>query len=141
MLNLTAAQRRALKAKAHHLQPVVLVGDAGLTPTVLREIDINLKSHELIKIRVFGDDRAARAAMIEAICTPLNAVAVQHIGKILVIFRPRPADEATPTKREIREAKPLGKISGKKTTGRPAKPGPRSAKPGPRRTKRSFQGA
>jgi RNA-binding protein len=138
---LTAALRRALKAKAHHLQPVVLIGDAGLTPTVLREIDIALKSHELIKIRVFGDDRAARAAMIEAICTPLNAVAVQHIGKVLVIFRPRPADEAVPTKREIREAKPAGKISGKKTTGRPAKPGPRSAKPGPRRTKRSFQGA
>jgi putative YhbY family RNA-binding protein len=137
MLNLTAAQRRALKAKAHHLQPVVLVGDAGLTPTVLREIDINLKSHELIKIRVFGDDRAARAAMIEAICTPLNAVAVQHIGKVLVIFRPRPADEAVPTKREIREGKPAGT----NPKGRPAKPGPRSARPGPRRTKRSFQGA
>jgi RNA-binding protein len=137
MLNLNPAQRRALKARAHHLQPVVLIGDAGLTPTVLREIDINLKSHELIKIRVFGDDRAARAAMIEAICTPLNAVAVQHIGKILVIFRPRPADETKPTKREIREGKPAAK----KTTGRPAKPGPRSARPGPRRTKRSFQGA
>ena len=138
---LTAAERRALKAKAHHLQPVILIGDAGLTPTVLREIDIALKSHELIKIRVFGDDRAARAGMIEAICTPLNAIAVQHIGKVLVIFRPRPADEATPTTREIREAKPPGKIPGKKTTGRPPKPGPRSARPGPRRTKRSFQGA
>jgi len=137
MLNLNPAQRRALKARAHHLQPVVLIGDAGLTPTVLREIDINLKSHELIKIRVFGDDRAARAAMIEAICTPLDAVAVQHIGKILVIFRPRPADEVKLTKREIREGKPVGK----KTTGRPPKPGPRSAKPGPRRSKRSFQGA
>jgi putative YhbY family RNA-binding protein len=137
MLNLNPAQRRALKARAHHLQPVVLIGDAGLTPTVLREIDINLKSHELIKIRVFGDDRAARAALIEAICTPLQAAAVQHIGKILVIFRPRPADEAKPAKREIREGKPAGK----KTAGRPAKPGPRSARPGPRRTKRSFQGA
>jgi RNA-binding protein len=137
MLNLNPAQRRALKARAHHLQPVVLIGDAGLTPTVLREIDINLKSHELIKIRVFGDDRAARAAMIEAICTPLDAVAVQHIGKILVIFRPRPADEEKLTKREIREGKPAGK----KTTGRPPKPGPRSGRPGPRRSKRSFQGA
>jgi len=141
MTILTAAQRRALKAKAHHLQPVVLIGDAGLTPTVLSEIDIALKSHELIKIRVFGDDRAARAAMIESICTPLNAVAVQHIGKILVVFRPRPADEAAPTKREIRGAKPAGKIPGTKPTGRPPKPGARSARPGPRRTKRSFQGA
>jgi RNA-binding protein len=137
MLTLNPAQRRALKAKAHHLQPVVLVGDAGLTPTVLREIDISLKSHELIKIRVFGDDRAARAAMIEAICTPLDAVAVQHIGKILVIFRPHPTDEPASKSRQLREAK----SATKKTLGRPPQPGPRKAKPGPRRTKRSFQGA
>jgi RNA-binding protein len=134
---LTSAERRALKARAHHLQPVVLIGDAGLTPTVLREIDINLKSHELIKIRIFGDDRDARAAMIEAICTPLNALAVQHIGKILVIFRPRPADEPASKSRQLREAK----SATKKTLGRPPRPGPRKAKPGPRRTKRSFQGA
>lgn len=137
MLTLNPAQRRALKAKAHHLQPVVLVGDAGLTPTVLHEIDSSLKSHELIKIRVFGDDRAARAAMVEAICTPLHAVAVQHIGKILVIFRPRPADEPASKSRQLREAK----SATKKSLGRPPRPGPRSAKPGPRRTKRSFQGA
>ncbi len=117
------------------MQPVVLVGDAGLTPTVLREIDINLKSHELIKIRVFGDDRAARAAMIEAICTPLNAVAVQHIGKILVLFRPRPAEEPASKSLQRRE---LG--SATKKSLRPPKPGSRTAKPGPRRTKRSFQG-
>ncbi|MBX9905317.1 MAG: ribosome assembly RNA-binding protein YhbY [Burkholderiales bacterium] len=135
MLTLNPAQRRALKARAHHLQPVVLVGDAGLTPTVLREIDINLKSHELIKIRVFGDDRAARAAMIEAICTPLNAVAVQHIGKILVLFRPRPAEEPASKSLQRRE---LG--SATKKSLRPPKPGSRTAKPGPRRTKRSFQG-
>lgn len=135
MLNLTPAQRRALKAKAHHLHPVVMVGDAGLTPPVLREIDISLKSHELIKIRVLGDDRAARAELAAALCAPLGAAIVQHIGKILVIFRPRPADEPPPTKRQVREAGPAGK----KTSGRPPKPGPRSARPGPRRTKRSYQ--
>lgn len=137
MLILNPAQRRALKARAHHLQPVVLIGDAGLTPTVLHEIDTSLKSHELIKVRVFGDDRAARATMIEAICTPLNAVAVQHIGKILVIFRPRPEDEPVSKSRQLRDAK----SAPKKALGRPARPGPRSARPGPRRTKRSFQGA
>jgi len=137
MLNLTPAQRRALKAKAHHLQPVVMVGDAGLTPTVLREIDISLKSHELIKIRVLGDDRTMRAGLIDAICTPLEAAVVQHIGKILVIFRPRPADEPASKSQQLREAK----SATKKTLGRPARPGPRNAKPGPRRTKRSFQGA
>lgn len=136
MLTLNPAQRRALKARAHHLQPVVIVGDAGLTPTVLREIDVSLKSHELIKIRVFGDDRSARAAMIEAICTPLDAVAVQHIGKVLVIFRPRPADEPASKSRQVREARTATKKS-----LRPPRPGPRSAKPGPRRSKRSYQGS
>lgn len=137
MTILTTAERRALKARAHHLQPVVMIGDAGLTSTVLREIDVSLKSHELIKVRVFGDDRNARAAMIEAICTPLDAVVVQHIGKILVIFRPRPADEAASKSRQLREAK----SATKKNLGRPPRTGPRKAKPGPRRTKRSFQGA
>ncbi len=137
MLNLTPAQRRALKADAHHLQPVVMVGDAGLTPTVLREIDISLKSHELIKIRVLGNDRTLRAGLIDAICTPLEAAAVQHIGKILVIFRPRPADEPASKSRQILDAK----SATKKNLGRPPRPGPRTAKPGPRRTKRSFQGA
>lgn len=129
MINLNAAQRRALKARAHHLQPVVMVGDAGLTPTVLREIDINLKSHELIKIRVLGDDRSVRAGLIDAICTQLEAAAVQHIGKILVIFRPRPDDAAAP--------KNPPTAAGKRNTGTPAR---RSrSRNAPRRTKRSYQ--
>jgi putative YhbY family RNA-binding protein len=127
MIELTPAQRRALKARAHHLQPVVMVGDAGLTPKVLREIDISLKSHELIKIRVLGDDREARAGMVEAICGPLAAAPVQHIGKILVIFRPRPDAPGD------NDASRKAAGTGKKT----AKAGGRKA---PRRTKRSFQG-
>lgn len=129
MKKLTSVERRALKARAHHLQPVVMVGDAGLTPTVLREIDINLKSHELIKIRVLGDDRAARAALIDAICTQLEAAAVQHIGKILVVFRPRPDDAPVPGKPQA--------AAGRQNTGTPARR-PRVRK-APRRTKRSFQ--
>lgn len=130
MINLPPAQRRALKARAHHLSPVVMIGDAGLTPTVLREIDISLKSHELIKIRVLGDDRTARTGLIEAICTPLDAIAVQHIGKILVIFRPRPGkDAAAGEKSETR--------AGKKSTGKSAARS-RTGK-APHRTKRSFQ--
>jgi len=129
MKKLTSVERRALKARAHHLQPVVMVGDAGLTPTVLREIDINLKSHELIKIRVLGDDRAARAALIDAICTQLEAAAVQHIGKILVVFRPRPDDAPAPGKPQA--------AAGKQNTATPAH---RSrVRKAPRRTKRSFQ--
>lgn len=121
MITLNAAQRRELKARAHPLHPVVMISDAGLTPSVLHEIDVNLKSHELIKIRVFGDDRATRAAMIDDISTKLDAALVQHIGKILVIYRPRPED--------VQET---GK-SGNQKTGRSR------VNKGPRRTKRSFQ--
>ena len=87
---LTPTERRALRARAHHLHPVIMIGAGGLTPAVLREIDIALKSHELIKIRVPGKDRSAREALINATCAALDASPVQHIGKILVIFRPRP---------------------------------------------------
>ncbi|MDP2400142.1 MAG: ribosome assembly RNA-binding protein YhbY [Burkholderiales bacterium] len=124
---LTPAERRALKARAHHLQPVVMIGDAGLTPKVLREIDINLSSHELIKIRVLGDDREARAGMVEAICEPLAAAPVQHIGKILVLFRPRPEDS------------PDTASAGPSTKGA-KKPGKTRGPKAPHRTKRSFQG-
>lgn len=128
MLTLNAAERRALKARAHHLHPVVMVGDAGLTPTVLHEIDVNLKSHELIKIRVFGDDRAARAALVEDISVKLDAALVQHIGKILVIYRPRPDDATEPAAAKTRDGRTA-----------PGKTGRSRAKKGPRRTKRSFQ--
>lgn len=95
-MDITAAKRRALRARAHHLQPVVMVGESGLTPAVLKEIDSGLRSHELIKIRVLGDDRERRAAMIDEICNALDAAPVQQIGKILVVYRPRPEEPAPP---------------------------------------------
>lgn len=90
MKELNPAERRALRARAHHLHPVIMIGEAGLTPAVLHEIDNALKGRELIKIRVLGDDRRAREALIGRICAALSASPVQHIGKILVVFRPRP---------------------------------------------------
>ncbi len=90
MLSLTVSERLALKGRAHDLSPVVMIGNAGLTESVLKEIANSLKIHELIKIRVMNDDRAQRAAMLESICTQLNAASVQHIGKILVIYQPNP---------------------------------------------------
>jgi putative YhbY family RNA-binding protein len=90
MKELTPAERRALRARAHALHPVIMIGEAGLTPPVVSEIDLALKSHELIKIRVLCNDRTARSAMIGAICAALDASPVQRIGKILVVFRPRP---------------------------------------------------
>jgi len=103
---LTPAERRALRARAHHLHPVIMIGEAGLTPAVLKEIDLALKSHELIKVRAPGQDRGAREALIGEICAALGASLVQHIGKILVIFRPRPEPvEPKPVPRRGRKPK------------------------------------
>lgn len=78
-----------MRAEAHALKPVVIIGEAGLTPAVIKEIELGLDSHGLIKVRVFGDDREARVGMYEAICAQLDAAPVQHIGKLLVIYRPK----------------------------------------------------
>ncbi len=90
MRELSPNRRRELKARAHALDPVVLIGGTGLSPAVLAEIDRGLKSHELIKVRVPGADRAGREAILEEICRQTGAQAVQHIGKILVLFRENP---------------------------------------------------
>jgi putative YhbY family RNA-binding protein len=87
MINLTPVQRRELRAKAHALSPVVSIGDAGLSEAVLKEITLALAHHELIKIKVHGGDREAREAMQLEICEKLDAAPVQHIGKILVIWK------------------------------------------------------
>ena len=79
-----------MKARAHALDPVVRIGGAGLSPAVLAEIDRALKNHELIKIRVNGADRSDREVILEGICRRTEAQAVQHIGRILVIFRENP---------------------------------------------------
>ena len=92
MKDLTTAERRALRARAHALHPIVMVGSAGLTEAVLKEIDLALKSHELIKIRMLGEDRDGRKQALERIRGALGASPVQLIGKILVVFRPRPQE-------------------------------------------------
>jgi len=104
MIPLTPADRSALKARAHHLDPVIMIGDAGLSEAVLREIDRALNSHELIKVRVLGDDREARNAYAAAIGEKLDAATVQAIGKLLVLFRPGPPAEKKPS----RPRKPAG---------------------------------
>ena len=92
MLSITAAQRRTLRSRAHALDPVVSISQKGLTEMVLKEIGVCLNRHELIKIRVYNDDREERARYLNAICEQLDAAPVQHIGKLLVIWRPAPAD-------------------------------------------------
>ena len=90
MPGLSPTRRRTLKARAHALDPVVRIGGAGLSPAVLAEIDRALKNHELIKIRVNGADRSGREVILEGICRRTKAQALQHIGRILVIFRENP---------------------------------------------------
>ena len=114
MLEITAVQRRALRARAHALNPVVAISQNGLSETVVKEIERCLASHELIKIRVFSDERETREAYLADICQQLNAAPVQHIGKLLVIWRPLPEEAKAAASRPRRNE--------------------------PRRNKRSFQG-
>ena len=95
-IQLTPAERREHRANAHHLDPVVLVGGDGLTPAVQKEIDAALNAHGLIKVRIFNDDRAARELIYPQPAADLNAAPIQHIGKLLVLWRPQPAKERTP---------------------------------------------
>ena len=90
MRELSPTRRRELKARAHALDPVIFIGGAGLSPAVLAEIDRALKSHELIKVRVPGADRPGREAILEEICRRTGAHPVQHIGKIILLFRESP---------------------------------------------------
>ena len=114
MKSLSTAERRLLKARAHALRPVVTVGNARLSAAVVKEIDISLKAHDLIKIRVTGDDRDLRQALLGEICNRTNASPVQHIGKTLVVYRENPDPPATAPKKPV-------------------------ARKQPRRTKKSFQ--
>ena len=92
-LSLTPAERKAHRAEAHHLAPVVMIGGDGLTPAVRREADAALSAHGLIKIRVLDGERDARAALLQQLADELDAAPVQHIGKLLVLWRPRPVKE------------------------------------------------
>jgi putative YhbY family RNA-binding protein len=133
MPTLTPAERRALRARAHALRPVVSVGQHGLTPSVLHEIDVSLKAHALIKVRMATDDRAARETALERICTELDATPVQHIGKLLVLFRPPPPPLPEPTrpksaaKKAPQVRRPRTPLP--RTPPRPMPSGPRSRTP------------
>ncbi len=89
-IQLTIAERKAHRAEAHHLDPVVMVGNDGLTPNVKKEIHGALQAHGLIKVRVQGDDRAQREEMFQTLAEELGAAPIQHIGKLLVLWRPKP---------------------------------------------------
>jgi RNA-binding protein len=88
LIELTPAERKEKRGDAHHLDPVVMIGADGLTAAVLKEAELAIKSHGLIKVRVFSDDRALRESMLTEMADKLNAAPIQHIGKLLVLWRP-----------------------------------------------------
>ena len=93
-IQLSPAQRKEHRSEAHHLDPVVMIGGDGLTTAVEKEVDMALNAHGLIKVRVFSDDRPAREAMLASLADKLQAAPIQHIGKLLVLWRPMPPKEA-----------------------------------------------
>ena len=103
-IELRPAQRKEIRAQAHHLEPVVRIGGEGLTKAVIKETDAALKAHGLIKVRVFSDERDTREAMFATLCDELGAAPIQHIGKLLILWRPVPPKEKA--EREDRGAGP-----------------------------------
>jgi len=108
-LVLSPQERSALRAAAHALRPVVIIGDRGLSPAVQREVDVHLKAHGLIKVRVAGDDRDARIAILTELCESLSCAPVNHLGKILTLYRPLPDPEPAAPARPRRAAPRLNK--------------------------------
>ena len=92
--SLTARERAHLKARAHALEPVVHTGSSGVTDNLVAEVDRALSAHELIKIKVNVDDRARRVAVGDEICARTDATAVHRVGKVLILWRPRPQNGA-----------------------------------------------
>ncbi len=86
-MNLTTKQRRQLRSLAHHLKPVVMVGDKGITENLLAELDRALESHELIKVTIAGADKNERRTLSEELCQNSSAELVQMIGRISVLYR------------------------------------------------------
>jgi putative YhbY family RNA-binding protein len=105
MTVLSAAERRALKARAHPLRPVVIVGSKGLSESVVKEADIALQSHELIKVKLASDDREERASQYLALAAALDASPVQQIGKVAVLYREK-AEAPAPPAEPVRARRP-----------------------------------
>jgi len=136
MKPLTPSERRALRAKAHHLDPVVIVGQHGLTAPVTHEIDLALTKHELVKVRVFSDDRNARDAMLAQMCADADCVEVQHLGKVFILWRPNP-DKKKPAAAPATRTKPGNDHF---TRGLPKHAGPRTPVDPVRERRRTVQG-
>ncbi len=103
-IQLSPAERKEKRSEAHHLDPVVMIGGDGLTPAVSKEVDAALNAHGLIKVRVMSDERTNRETIFATLAESLGAAPIQHIGKLLVLWRPMLPKEKV--EREGRNAGP-----------------------------------
>jgi len=87
---LTNKEKKALKAQAHHLKPVVRLGDKGLTDSVQAETDLQLTIHQLIKVHIHVGDRTVRQQTAIDLARDVGAELVHSIGKVSILYRPEP---------------------------------------------------
>jgi len=128
MAPLTASRRGELRAQAHALNPVVIIGDKGLTDEVVKEIDRSLKAHELIKVKAATDDRAARERWMNEICGKLEAHPVQQIGKVLVIYRENFDKPREKPSAPIRTERPRSRTPSPRPESEPRRRRPRTSR-------------
>ena len=86
-MNLNEHQKKYLRGLGHQLKPLIMVGDAGLSESLLAEYESTLSHHELIKVRIRVGDRDARDAIIDKLCTDSSAILVQRVGNVALLFR------------------------------------------------------
>ncbi|MCK4950757.1 MAG: ribosome assembly RNA-binding protein YhbY [Gammaproteobacteria bacterium] len=87
-MNISAQQKRYLRSLAHALKPVVTVGESGLSDAVMRELNLSIDHHELIKVRIHAEDREERRKLTDELCSKSNSTLIQSIGHLAVIYRP-----------------------------------------------------
>lgn len=121
MNELTPTQRRALRAAAHPLHPVVSIAGNGLSDAVLKEIGRALAAHELIKVKLYGIEREQRDEILAKICASLDCQPVQHIGNTLILWKEKPAEAPSATSRK----RPLTKKQAAAANERRRKPASR----------------
>ncbi len=119
---MTPAERKALKTRAHNLNPILQLGEKGLTEAVIAEIDRALTAHELIKIRAAPLNRDEREVALASICERTNAHPVQHIGKMLIVYRQKPRQESPPGPRPRLPRRATSGWPERKEIRRPSRP-------------------
>jgi RNA-binding protein len=89
-MSLSESQKKYLRGRGHDLKPLIIVGDAGLSESLIAEFQSTLAHHELMKIKFRAGDREVRATMIDKLCTDHDASLIQQIGSVALLYRANP---------------------------------------------------